>query len=67
MQRGKRRMRGGYPLMRLLIIAGIALLAAAVMIQRILRPLRWRPYSHVSRIALQANSAAHVLLQYSKV
>jgi hypothetical protein len=63
MQRGKRRMRRGYPLMRLLIIAGIALLVASIMIQRILRPLHWRPYSRVSRIALQANSAVHVLLQ----
>jgi hypothetical protein len=58
MRQGNRRNHRRYSLARLLIIAGIALLAASVMLKRMLRPLHWRPYSHASRIALPANSAA---------
>jgi hypothetical protein len=56
-QQGKRRIRRRYPFGRLLIIAVIALLAASVMLRRMLRPLHWPPYSHASRIALLADSS----------
>jgi hypothetical protein len=54
MRQGNRRNHRRYSLARLLIIAGIAILAASVMVRRILRPLRRPPYSRISRIALPA-------------
>jgi hypothetical protein len=57
-QRGKSRIRPTHWLARILIVGAIAVLAASVMIQRILRPLRRPPYPHVSRTTLPASPAA---------
>ncbi len=58
---GKHRVRRRYSLARLLIIAGIAFLAASVMLRRMLRPLRRPSFSHASRIALSTYSVPRTL------